>query len=63
MLASVDKIASFVEDLAAKRRIWYQHGEGLVGLCVAKDIGQENCLCGLHDVQQAKSKVDVCQCV
>jgi hypothetical protein len=45
----VDKITSFVEDLAAKRRIWYQHGEGLVGLCVAKDIGRENCLCGLHD--------------
>jgi hypothetical protein len=34
----VDKIASFVEDLAVKRRIWYQHGERLVGLCVAKDI-------------------------
>ncbi|KAG0541139.1 hypothetical protein BDA96_03G470600 [Sorghum bicolor] len=48
----VDKIASFVEDLAAKRRIWYPHGEGLrVGPCVAKDIGQENCLCsGLHNV-------------
>jgi histidine decarboxylase len=45
----VDKITSFVEDLVANRRCWYQHGEGLVSLCVAKDIGHENCLCGLHD--------------
>jgi hypothetical protein len=44
----VDKITSFVEDLAAKRGIWYQYG-GLVGMRVAKDTGQENCLCGLHD--------------
>ncbi|KAG2594397.1 hypothetical protein PVAP13_5NG642600, partial [Panicum virgatum] len=53
---TVEKITSFVEDLANNRANWYQDESVLVP-CIAKDIGQENCLCGLHDNQSIKKGI------
>ena len=55
---TVEKITSFVEDLANNRANWYQDENVLVP-CIAKDIGQENCLCGLHDNQSIKKGIRV----
>ncbi|CAO2181638.1 unnamed protein product [Urochloa humidicola] len=45
---TIEKITSFVEDLATNRASWYQDESSVVP-CIAKDIGQGNCLCGLHN--------------
>ncbi|XP_037417074.1 serine decarboxylase 1-like [Triticum dicoccoides] len=45
---SVEKLDGFVEELAVGRRMWHED-EGFSVLCVAKDIGEENCLCDVHD--------------
>lgn len=46
---TIEKITSFVEDLSNNRAHWYQDDESILLPCIAKDIGQENCLCGLHN--------------
>ena len=38
---TIEKMTSFVEDLASNRADWYQDGSVLVP-CIAKDIGQKN---------------------
>uniref|UniRef100_N1R2Y0 Histidine decarboxylase n=1 Tax=Aegilops tauschii TaxID=37682 RepID=N1R2Y0_AEGTA len=45
---SVEKLNNFVEELIGERPRWHEGG-GFRVPCVAKDIGQENCLCGVHD--------------
>ncbi|VAH85970.1 unnamed protein product [Triticum turgidum subsp. durum] len=45
---SVENLGGFVEELAVGRRIWHED-EGFSVPCVAKDIGEENCLCDVHD--------------
>lgn len=44
----VEKLDDFVEELVAKRSCWHE-GKVFNIICVAKDIGQENCLCSLHN--------------
>ncbi|CAO1943167.1 unnamed protein product [Urochloa humidicola] len=45
---TIEKITGFVQDLATNRANWYQD-DSVVVPCIAKDIGQQNCLCGLHN--------------
>jgi histidine decarboxylase len=45
---NVDKLDSFVEELVARRSSMHE-GKEFSAPCVAKDIGQENCLCGQHN--------------
>ncbi|KQK08430.1 hypothetical protein BRADI_2g41817v3 [Brachypodium distachyon] len=47
---SVEKLDGFVEELVANRSCWYD-GKGHDIPCVAKDIGQDNCLCSLHNTK------------
>ncbi|VAH85972.1 unnamed protein product [Triticum turgidum subsp. durum] len=44
---SVEKLDIFVEELAVGRRMWHEGG-GFRVSCVAEDIGEDNCLCGVH---------------
>ncbi|RLN22095.1 hypothetical protein C2845_PM07G36130 [Panicum miliaceum] len=52
---TIEKITSFVEDLANNRADWYQDDESVLVPCIAKDIGQENCLCGLHNKKSSRT--------
>ncbi|XP_037417072.1 serine decarboxylase 1-like [Triticum dicoccoides] len=44
----VEKLDDFIEELATKRSCWHE-GKVFNIVCVAKNIGQENCLCSLHN--------------
>ncbi|KAL5231544.1 hypothetical protein ABZP36_030320 [Zizania latifolia] len=44
---TLPKLAVFVEELAQRRRDWYQD-KGLSAPCLALDVGKENCCCNLH---------------
>ena len=45
---SVEKLGDLIKELIGERLRWHEGG-GFRVPCVAKDIGQENCLCGVHD--------------
>jgi histidine decarboxylase len=45
---NVEKLDDFIEELIATRSSLHE-GKEFSGPCVAKDIGQENCLCDQHN--------------
>ncbi|CAD6342331.1 unnamed protein product [Miscanthus lutarioriparius] len=44
---NIDKLDYFLNELVEKRATWYQDGISQPP-CIARDVGVENCLCGLH---------------
>uniref|UniRef100_A0A0E0K0T4 Serine decarboxylase n=1 Tax=Oryza punctata TaxID=4537 RepID=A0A0E0K0T4_ORYPU len=44
---TIDKLDYFLNELREKRATWYQDGS-CQPPCIAKDVGEENCLCSLH---------------
>ncbi|WVZ75107.1 hypothetical protein U9M48_023195 [Paspalum notatum var. saurae] len=44
---NIDKLDYFLNELVEKRASWYQDGISQPP-CIARDLGVENCLCGLH---------------
>lgn len=44
---TIEKLNTFLSELVEKRSIWFKD-EGNQPICVASDIGNENCVCPLH---------------
>jgi len=44
---NIDKLDYFLNELVEKRATWYKDGISKPP-CIARDLGEENCLCGLH---------------
>jgi histidine decarboxylase len=44
---NIDKLDYFLNELVQHRATWYQDGINR-SPCIARDVGVENCLCGLH---------------
>lgn len=44
---TIEKLDTFLNELIQKRSSWYEGGK-IPSPCIAADIGDENCLCSLH---------------
>ncbi|KAG1369782.1 serine decarboxylase 1 [Cocos nucifera] len=44
---TIEKLDAFLNELTQKRSSWYEGGK-IPSPCIAADIGDENCLCSLH---------------